>query len=353
MMGRYEDCKKELLNSPKKWLITGVAGFIGSNLLETLLSLNQEVVGLDNLSTGHQHNLDEVQALLPSTQWSKFKFLEGDITNIDHCILCCDGVDYVLHQAALGSVPRSIVSPISTNQTNIDGFLNMLVAARDAKVSRFIYAASSSTYGNHTGLPKQEDHIGKPLSPYAVTKLVNELYAEVFASIYGLKSIGLRYFNVFGRRQDPMGAYAAVIPRWINSMLADEIIYINGDGETSRDFTYIDNIIQLNLLAATNQKDAADNQIFNAAAAGQTSLNQLHGYLAHLIESKASSIKIQKPIYREFRAGDVKHSLADISKAVNLLGYEPTHQIQDGLNESVDWYLFGCNQVKTSAMKAP
>jgi UDP-N-acetylglucosamine 4-epimerase len=245
------------------------------------------------------------------------------------------------------------VKPQKTIQTNSDGFLNMLIAARDAKVSRFIYAASSSTYGNHPGLPKQEDQIGKPLSPYAVTKLVNELYAEVFASIYGLKSIGLRYFNVFGRRQDPMGAYAAVIPRWINSMLADEIIYINGDGETSRDFTYIDNIIQLNLLAATNQKDAADNQIFNAAAAGRTSLNQLHGYLAHLIESKASGIKIQKPIYREFRVGDVKHSLADISKAVNLLDYEPTHQIQDGLNESVDWYLFGFNQVKTSTMKAP
>lgn len=339
MTSRYKLCKKNLKESPKKWLITGVAGFIGSNLLECLLKLNQQVIGLDNFCTGYQANLDDVRSLVSSAQWSNFKFYEGDIRDIDDCMIACHGVDYVLHQAALGSVPRSIENPIITNQANIDGFLNMLVAARDANVSQFVYAASSSTYGDHPDLPKQEGRIGKPLSPYAVTKLVNELYAQVFASTYGFQSVGLRYFNVFGERQNPNGAYAAVIPRWIHSMLNQEEICINGDGDTSRDFTYVENIVQLNLLAATNLNAAANNQIFNGAASGQTSLRQLHERLSHLIVAKDPKIRIHKPLYREFRAGDVRHSLADISKAMNLLGYAPTHQVVDGLTASVDWYL--------------
>lgn len=338
-MTTYENLKVTLINQQSTWLVTGVAGFIGSNLIEALLKLNQRVVGLDNFSTGYQRNLDEVQSLVSADQWGNFQFIQGDICEVSTCRQACEGADYVLHQAALGSVPRSIEDPVTTNQNNIDGFLNMLVAARDAKVKRFVYAASSATYGDHPGLPKVEDKIGKPLSPYAVTKLVNELYAEVFGRAYGLETIGLRYFNIFGHRQDPEGAYAAVIPKWISSMLLNEPVYINGDGETSRDFCYIDNTIQANLLAATTKNEEAVNQVYNVAAGDRTSLNQLYCKLYDNLVRQFPHLKNKQPIYREFRAGDVQHSLADIRKARDLLGYEPSHRITEGLKAAMDWYI--------------
>ena len=336
-MTRYEQLKKELRANPKTWLITGVAGFIGSNLLETLLKLDQTVVGLDNFATGYQHNLDEVQALVLKQQWSRFHFILGDIRNLDDCRQAVKGTDYVLHQAALGSVPRSIENPIATNEANIDGFLNILVAAKDEQVSSFTYAASSSTYGDHPDLPKVEDKIGNPLSPYAVTKYVNELYASVFARTYSFKTIGLRYFNVFGPRQDPNGAYAAVIPKWTAAMIKGEPVYINGDGETSRDFCFIENAVQANLLAAAAEDDAKD-QVYNVALNNRISLNDLFS----LIFKKLSELSIKgtlKPKYRDFRPGDVRHSQADISKAVNGLGYSPTHTVSEGLTVAMPWYV--------------
>jgi UDP-N-acetylglucosamine 4-epimerase len=338
-MSRYEELKNQLRLEPKTWLITGVAGFIGSNLLEALLKLDQRVVGLDNLSTGFLRNLDEVQNLVSAEQWTAFQFIEGDIRSPEDCRRAVDGVDFVLHQAALGSVPRSIEDPIKTNQNNIDGFLNMLVAARDAKVKRLVYAASSSTYGDHPDLPKVEDKIGKPLSPYAVTKLVNELYADVFARTYGFKTIGLRYFNVFGRRQHPGGAYAAVIPKWVFAMIKGEPIYINGDGDTSRDFCYVDNAVQANILAATTDQEEAVDQVYNVACGDQTSLNQLFAYLRVHLSERHSYVQEVQPVYREFRTGDVRHSLADIEKARRLIGYQPTHLIVDGLVEASEWYV--------------
>ena len=338
-MSRYDELQKELLEQPATWLITGVAGFIGSNLLETLLKLNQKVVGLDNFATGHQHNFDKVKAAVSSEQWPNFQFIEGDICNLEDCNKACDGVDYVLHQAALGSVPRSLADPITTNANNIDGFLNMLVAARDAKVKRFVYAASSSTYGDHPDLPKVEDKIGNPLSPYAVTKVVNELYAKVFGNTYDMQTIGLRYFNIFGRRQDPEGAYAAVIPKWVAAMMSDEEVFINGDGETSRDFCYIDNAVQANLLSATAQNEDAVNQVYNVAVGDRTSLNELYEAIRSLLKNRFPHLENASATYRDFRAGDVRHSLADISKARNLLGYEPTHRIHEGLAEAMDWYV--------------
>lgn len=335
----YDKLKTRLVNEPHTWLVTGVAGFIGSNLLEALLKLNQRVVGLDNFSTGHQRNLDEVQTLVTPSQWSNFDFIKGDIREVTTCHHACKGVDYVLHQAALGSVPRSIEDPITTNQNNIDGFLNMLVAARDTKVKRFVYAASSSTYGDHPDLPKMEDRIGKPLSPYAVTKLVNELYAEVFARTYGFKTIGLRYFNIFGRRQDPNGAYAAVIPKWVTAMIRNEPVYINGDGESSRDFCYIENTIQANLLAACASDGSATNQVFNVAVGDRTSLNQLYFNLRDNLKKIFPHLINAEPVYRDFRVGDVRHSLADIAKGHRLLGYQPTHRITEGLSEAMDWYI--------------
>ena len=344
-MTAFESLKQELQVQPKTWLITGVAGFIGSNLLEALLKLNQRVVGLDNFSTGHQRNLDEVQTLVSPEQWANFQFINGDIRNLDDCrrAMAFDTtlapVDYVLHQAALGSVPRSIEDPITTNQNNIDGFLNMLVAARDAKVKRLVYAASSSTYGDHPDLPKVEDKIGKPLSPYAVTKLVNELYAEVFTRTYSFETIGLRYFNIFGRRQDPDGAYAAVIPKWIAAMIKNEPVYINGDGQTSRDFCYVDNAVQANLLAATVADGAAVSQVYNVAAGQRTTLNQLYLTLQATLSTQFPRLANAAPVYRDFRAGDVRHSLADIDKAGKLLGYAPTHGVDAGLQEAMGWYL--------------
>ena len=335
---KYPALKQDLQKTPKTWLVTGVAGFIGSNLLETLLQLNQKVIGLDNFSTGYQHNLDEVQSQLTKDQWQRFTFIKGDICDLPSCVNACKGVDYVLHQAALGSVPRSIEDPILTNNNNISGFLNMLVAARDAKVQRFVYAASSSTYGDHPDLPKVEDKIGRPLSPYAVTKLVNELYADVFARTYGFKTIGLRYFNIFGKRQDPNGAYAAVIPKWIASLLNGEPVYINGTGETSRDFCYIENVRQMNLLAATSENPEAVNQVYNVAVGDRTDLNALFVLLRDGLAARHPALGAAKPVYRDFRAGDVKHSQADIGKAARLLGYMPTHTIRQGLGEALEWY---------------
>ena len=381
-MTPYTQLQTRLSTEPHTWLITGVAGFIGSNLLEALLKLNQRVVGLDNFATGHQRNLDEVQTLVTPTQWSNFNFIQGDIRNLDDCqkamvfppLPLGEGrgegkgvnkveampVEFILHQAALGSVPRSVADPITTNATNICGFLNMLVAARDANggqgVKRFVYAASSSTYGDHPALPKVEGTIGKPLSPYAVTKYVNELYADVFGKTYGLKSIGLRYFNVFGPRQDPNGAYAAVIPKWIASMIQGEPVYINGDGETSRDFCYINNAVQANLLAATvavipaastvipaqagiQPPESPINQVYNVAVGERTTLNELYAQLKNNLLPHYPHLQAVQPIYRDFRSGDVRHSQADISKAKRLLGYAPTQRIDQGLALAMPWYI--------------
>lgn len=336
-MTRYEQLQTQLCQAPKTWLVTGVAGFIGSNLLETLLKLDQRVVGLDNFATGHQRNLDEVQSLVSPAQWANFKFINGDIRQLADCQQACTGVDYVLHQAALGSVPRSLADPIATNETNISGFLNMLVAARDAKVQSFTYAASSSTYGDHPALPKVEENIGNPLSPYAVTKYVNELYASVFARSYGFKAVGLRYFNVFGPRQDPNGAYAAVIPKWTDALLKGETVFINGDGETSRDFCFVANAVQANLLAAT-AADVAKDQVYNVAVGDRTTLNQLFSYLRDALDNDGIRSETQLT-YRDFRTGDVRHSQADIAKAQRLLGYAPTHRIQDGVGVAMPWYI--------------
>lgn len=337
-MSQYQLVCEQLKQAPKTWLVTGVAGFIGSNLLETLLKLDQTVVGMDNFATGHQHNLDEVQSLVSAAQWAKFTFYEGDIRNLEDCQKACAGVDYVLHEAALGSVPRSIADPITTNAANITGFLNMLTAARDAKVSSFTYAASSSTYGDHPALPKVEENIGKPLSPYAVTKYVNELYAEVFARTYGFKTIGLRYFNVFGKRQDPNGAYAAVIPKWTAAMIAGDDVFINGDGETSRDFCFIDNTVQANILAATTADDAVKNQVYNVAVGDRTTLNDLYRAIqAALSENGVNYTK--DAVYRDFRAGDVRHSQASIAKIEQALRYAPEFRIDAGIQLAMRWYV--------------
>jgi UDP-N-acetylglucosamine 4-epimerase len=354
-MTRYEQIQTQLRQTPKTWLVTGVAGFIGSNLLETLLTLDQRVVGLDNFATGHQRNLDEVQSLVTPAQWANFHFIEGDIRQLEDCqkamtwspaVAPCGSdapvamtpVDYVLHQAALGSVPRSLADPITTNAANVTGFLNMLVAARDAKVQSFTYAASSSTYGDHPALPKVEDNIGKPLSPYAVTKYVNELYADVFARSYGFDTIGLRYFNVFGPRQDPNGAYAAVIPKWTAALLKGEPVYINGDGETSRDFTYVANAVQANLLAATATSPEARNQVYNVAVGDRTTLIELFEMLRLAIVINGANCN-GNPIFRDFRNGDVKKSMANINKIKKLINYEPTHTLKNGLLFTISWVL--------------
>ena len=334
---KYQQLQEQLLQQPKTWLITGVAGFIGSNLLETLLKLNQKVVGLDNFATGHQRNLDEVQSLVTEDQWQNFTFNEGDIREYKDCEKAVAGVDYVLHEAALGSVPRSIADPIMTNSANITGFLNMLQAAKEADVSSFTYAASSSTYGDHPALPKVEENIGNPLSPYAVTKYVNELYAGVYAKTYGFKTIGLRYFNVFGKRQDPNGAYAAVIPKWTSSMIQGEDVFINGDGETSRDFCFIENAVQANLLAASSD-DGAKDEIYNVAVGDRTTLNNLYNALQNALAS-CGKPSTKEPIYREFRDGDVRHSQADISKAADKLGFTPEYKIIDGIAKAMPWYV--------------
>ncbi|MEG2357310.1 NAD-dependent epimerase/dehydratase family protein [Acinetobacter sp.] len=336
-MNQYQQVCASLKAAPKIWLVTGVAGFIGSNLLETLLKLNQTVVGLDNFATGHQYNLDEVQGLVSAEQWQNFSFYEGDIRSFEDCQKACAGVDYVLHQAALGSVPRSIADPITTNGVNISGFLNMLTAARDAGVSSFTYAASSSTYGDHPALPKVEENIGNPLSPYAVTKYVNELYADVFARSYGFKAIGLRYFNVFGRRQDPNGAYAAVIPKWTAAMIAGDDVFINGDGETSRDFCFIDNTVQANILAAAADENAK-NQVYNVAVGGRTTLNDLYRAIQAALADNGVNYG-KAAVYRDFRAGDVRHSQASIAKIQQNLGYDAEFKIAEGIQRAMPWYV--------------
>ena len=327
-----------LLAGPKVWLVTGVAGFIGSNLLEALLRLDQRVIGLDNYATGTRRNLEQVRELVGPGQWKNFRQMDGDIRDLDTCRRASQGANYVLHQAALGSVPRSIEDPVASHASNVTGFLNMLVAAKDSGVQRFVYASSSSVYGDHPELPKVEDKAGRCLSPYAATKRTNELYADVFARCYKIETIGLRYFNVFGLRQDPNGPYAAVIPRWIAAMVKNEPIYINGDGETTRDFCYVANVVQANLLAATVQKPEAINQIYNVAMCARTSLNQLFGLLRGELLPDYPRLKDCSPVYRGFRPGDVRHSEADISKAERFLGYKPSHTVQQGLSEALVWY---------------
>ncbi|HXT10467.1 MAG TPA: SDR family oxidoreductase [Candidatus Angelobacter sp.] len=344
-----EQLIERLSRDRKTWLLTGVAGFIGSNLLEALLRANQAVVGIDNFATGHQRNLDDVRKNVGEARWENFTFVRGDIVDLETCKRACAGVDYVLHQAAIGSVPRSIQNPIFTHQNNVDGFLNMLVAAKDAKVKRFVYASSSSVYGDHPALPKVEQTIGECLSPYAVSKRINELYADVFAKCYGFECIGLRYFNVFGPRQDPNGVYAAVIPKWIAAMLRAEAVYINGDGETSRDFCFVANVVQANLLAATTQNAGALNQRYNIAAARRTTLNQLFESLRDRLTPRFPQLKELKPVYRAFQPGDVRHSHADISKARELLGYNPTHDVDAGLTEALDWYIEDAEKARGAA----
>ena len=337
-MSAYLKLQAALRASPKTWLVTGAAGFIGSNLVETLLKLDQRAVGLDNFATGKHNNLDEVKALVTPAQWASFRFGEGDICDLAACRAACEGADFVLHQAALGSVPRSMVDPLGSHEANVTGFVNMLLAARDAKVKRFVYASSSAVYGDHPELPKVEDKIGQPLSPYAATKLMNEVYADVFARAYGLESIGLRYFNVFGPRQDPEGAYAAVIPRWVAALLRREPVQVNGDGETSRDFCFIANVVEANLLAATTTNAEAVNQVYNIAVGERTTLNQLFHLLKNGLQRRDPSLPVPPPVYQDFRRGDVRHSLADIGKARQLLGYAPGLRVEEGLNLALEWY---------------
>lgn len=343
---KYDEVKQELLTNQKIWLVTGVAGFIGSNLAEQLLRLNQKVVGLDNFATGHKHNLEHIKNSVSQDQWKKFVFTEGDITDYKTCIKITKNVDIVLHQAALGSVPRSIDNPVSSNASNVSGFLNMLTASKDNGVKRFVYASSSSVYGDSTELPKVESRIGNLLSPYAVTKYVNELYMGVFYKCYGFESIGLRYFNVFGKRQDPNGAYAAVMPKWISQMLNGVDVYINGDGETSRDFTYIDNVVQANILAGTTTNPLSFAKAYNTAAGGRETLNNLFSAIKSELEAKLPDLKIKNAIYRDFRAGDIRHSNANIDSAKELLGYQPTHTLELGLKESIEWYINDIKGIK-------
>lgn len=337
-MSRFDDIRAELVKKPGKWLVTGVAGFIGSNLLEALLELGQPVVGLDNFFTGYARNIEDVKDRVGSA-WDRFEFIEGDIRNLEDCRRACSGVDYILHQAALGSVPRSIDDPVTTNTCNVDGFLNMLVAAMEARAKRFVFASSSSVYGDSEKLPKVEDEIGEALSPYAASKLMNEIYAGVFSKVYGFSWIGLRYFNVFGKRQDPKGAYAAVIPCWIDALLRGESPVINGDGETSRDFCYIKDVIQANILAAVSDSAQASGKAYNVACGGRTTLNELLGIIKESLRSRNLDVDSIEPVYGPFRKGDVRHSLADISRAKTLLGFEPAYNVGTGMIESIEWYV--------------
>lgn len=349
-MSKYKELQDYLINNQNKWLITGVGGFIGSNLLEKLLTLNQKVIGLDNFVTGNKNNIDQAvqdaSNLVNKDISNNFEFIHGNIEDLSTCKEACKKINYVLHQAALGSVPRSIKDPINSNKSNIDGFLNILVASKDAKVDRFVYASSSSVYGDHPDLPKVEENIGNPLSPYAVTKIVNEIYANVFSNTYGLQTIGLRYFNVFGKRQDPNGAYAAVIPKWIAAFLKNDEVIINGDGKTSRDFCYVDNAVQMNLLAATSSNHQALNQVFNVAMNNRTSLNELFEMIKKKLKNKLSELDNKTPVYKDFRPGDVRHSQAEIKKAKALMGYKPEYTISDGMDEALDWYLSNLLQKK-------
>lgn len=338
-MTAYEDAKARLLQQQHRWCISGVAGFIGSNLLEMLLRHGQEVVGIDNFATGFRANLEQVRTLVGEQAWCRFTFVQGDIREPEDCKSACHGAEFVLHQAALGSVPRSIADPLTSHASNVDGFLNMLVAARDAKAKRFVYASSSSVYGDHPDLPKVEDRVGQPLSPYAATKCMNEMYAAVFARSYGMSTIGLRYFNVFGPRQDPHGAYAAVIPRWIAALIEGRSVQICGDGDTSRDFCFVDNAVQANILSAVTENKAAINQAYNVAVGDRLSLRDLFEMCRDMLGEQFEHVRRVQPEYGEFRAGDVRHSQADITKARTLLGYEPTHRVREGLVQALGWYV--------------
>lgn len=338
-MSAYEELEARLRAAPRKWLVTGAAGFIGSNLLETLLAWDQFVIGLDNFATGHRHNLEETRARLRPEQWDRFRFIEGDIGDPGVCRSACAGVSCVLHEAAFVSVPGSMADPQGAHQSNVTGFLNILLAAREAGVKRIVYASSSAVYGDEPNLPKVEEKTGAPLSPYALTKFMDEQYAALFARAWGVNSVGLRYFNVFGPRQDPEGAYAAVIPKWLDSLLKNEPVYINGDGETTRDFCFIANVVQANLLAATTDNAAALNQVYNIALGQRTSLNELFGILQRAIRRAKPALPPQQPVYRDFRPGDVRHSVADIGKARRLLGFEPTVSVEQGLDLAMNWYL--------------
>ena len=338
-MSVFEQLLGKFKTEQKTWLVTGNAGFIGSNLTEFLLKHNQKVVGLDNFSTGYQHNIDDVLASVGEEAAKNFTFMEGDIADFETCVKACGGVDIVLHQAALGSVPRSIADPVTSNRSNITGFLNMLTAAKDAGIKRFVYASSSSVYGDSQELPKVEERTGNLLSPYAAMKMTNELYAGVFQKIYGMETLGLRYFNVFGRRQDPDGAYAAVIPKWVGSLLSGEDVYINGDGETSRDFTYIDNVIQMNILSGLTDNLEAFGEAFNVAVGGRNTLNELYALISKELDTHVNTFTEKEAIYRDFRAGDIRHSNADITKAQDFVGYAPTHDIYQGMKEAIEWYI--------------
>lgn len=338
-MSRFDDIRKQLLENPGKWLVTGAAGFIGSNLVEALLGLDQFVVGLDNLSTGYSHNLEDVKTAVGDEKWSRLEFIDGDICNAGDCRKACVGVDYVLHQAALGSVPRSIDDPLTTNASNVNGFLHMLVAGLEAGVKSFVFASSSSVYGDSERLPKVEDEIGEMLSPYAASKLIDEIYAAVFSKVYGFPWIGLRYFNVFGKRQDPNGAYAAVIPRWIDALINREAPLINGDGETSRDFCYITNVVQANILAALSRDGRAVNRVYNIAYGERTTLNELFVLIRKCLSSTIPGVSGIEPVRGPERKGDVRHSLADISRAVEVLGYRPEYDVEAGMDQTIQWYL--------------
>ena len=341
MLATYKNIFEYLQKRHMSWLVTGAAGFIGSHLTETLLSNEQSVIGIDNLANGKLQNLENVKKIVGHNAWSRFRFIQGDITNSDTCYEAVRGVDYVLHQAAIGSVPRSITNPIPYHESNGTGFINMIHASYEAGVKCFVYASSSSVYGDSPDLPKVEEKTGRPLSPYALSKSFNEQYAQMMATVYGFPSIGLRYFNVFGKRQDPNGAYAAVIPKWVSALLKGEACTINGDGETSRDFCYVANVVQANLLAALTDNEEAVNQVYNIAVGERTTLNQLYDWLCDELSEAcpAKAIKKIRPIYSDFRKGDIRHSLADISKARRLLGYEPTHTVRQGLKEAVHWYI--------------
>ncbi|MGZ5471931.1 MAG: SDR family oxidoreductase [Nitrososphaeraceae archaeon] len=339
MQTEFQKLLAALQENQKTWLVTGVAGFIGSNLAEFLLANNQKVVGLDNFSTGYQKNIDQIAEFVGKQLFSNFKFIEGDISDVPTCRKACENIDIILHQAALGSVPRSIADPVTSNQSNVTGFLNLITVAKDTGIKRFVYASSSSVYGDSAELPKVEERTGKLLSPYAVMKYTNELYADVFYKTYGVETIGLRYFNVFGRRQDPNGAYAAVIPKWVGSVLDGEDVFINGDGETSRDFCYIDNVIQMNILAAMTDNKKAYGEAFNVAVGGQTSLNDLYELINQELGKNIKNFSKKDAIYRDFRVGDIKHSNANISKAQELLGYIPTQTIAQGMSLAIKWYI--------------
>jgi len=351
-MSRFEDLKSELESNPRVWLVTGAAGFIGSHLTEALLRLNQRVVGVDNFITGSPQNLEAVCESVGRGAGGNFQFIRGDIQSLDLCMTACRGVDYILHQAALGSVPRSLDDPICSHRINVDGHVNMLVAARDAGVQRFVYASSSSVYGDHAALPKVEDRIGQPLSPYAMTKLACEQYSNVFARCYDLPVVGLRYFNVFGARQNPAGPYAAVIPRWIGHLLRGEECTINGDGLTSRDFCYVENVVQANLLAAASPKEDVSGKAFNIACGSRTTLNDLFKIIRDELSTARPDIAGATPTYLPFRKGDVAHSHADITRATELLGYQPTHDAVQGLHQTVAWYAHQAETGKDAALRA-